>query len=69
MTSRGGAAITWTSYGLPQRIDYGSGGSAGYSEFDYGTGRARYKQRSRHSGSSVVSTVIDQPYGAIPGSA
>jgi YD repeat-containing protein len=28
MTSRGGAAIIWYSYDLPQRINYGSGASA-----------------------------------------
>ncbi len=56
MTSRGGAAITWTSYDLPKRINYGSGGSAVSSEFFYGTGRARYKQL-RRSGSSVISTI------------
>ena len=56
MTSRGGAAITWTSYDLPKRINYGSGGSAVSSEFFYGTGRARYKQL-RRSGTSVISTI------------
>lgn len=56
MTSRGGAAITWYSYDLPKKIDYGTGGSAVSSEFFYGTGRARYKQL-RRAGSSVISTI------------
>ncbi|TVQ49268.1 MAG: hypothetical protein EA371_03075 [Gammaproteobacteria bacterium] len=52
MTSRGGAAITWYSYDLPRRINYGSGSGAVSSEFFYGTGRSRYKQL-RRAGASV----------------
>lgn len=51
MTSRNGAAITWTSFNLPRQINAG----ADYARFTYGPARGRIKQEVRTG--SVTRTV------------
>ncbi len=54
MTNRDGDLITWYSYNLPKRINYGSD----YSEFWYGTERSRYKQVSVDTGVTVTTRYV-----------
>ncbi|HEY5569057.1 MAG TPA: RHS repeat-associated core domain-containing protein [Gammaproteobacteria bacterium] len=53
MTSRGGSAITWFSYDLPNVINNGTQSAT----FSYGVDRARYKQ-IRKTGSTVNATIL-----------
>jgi len=49
MTSRAGAAITWTSANLPSSIGHANGSS---SQFWYGAAGNRWKQVANHAGST-----------------
>jgi RHS repeat-associated protein len=51
MNSRGGNAITWTTYGAPSVIN-GSGGLS--SQFTYAPNRSRWKQTATYSGSPTT---------------
>ena len=56
-TRHNGDDVTWFSYNLPDRIDYGTD----YAEFDYGPDRQRTKQVAR-TGSSTITTYYAGPH-------